>query len=268
MRFPLLAAFALAATLATAETPEITFDLEPVAKSLPGRIDLPPDMDIVLNGEEATLTWTPEASGDERPAPRRYTLDVLASHPGPKGWSTHLAWMVARSRNDFWILWAYVNDAGSSCWINYYHFAENRIRMSLFRGRYIFRPPETFGNAPVEIDIAQDRLPAYAGKPFRHRDFGPAGGKFPVLRYLDGAEWKERKEELTVRPLIDVEVPAQNGWATDAWTEVHGLAWNQDATRLYYVVTYSAVNHGWVVDLRDGRVLKTHFGEKVVMEPK
>jgi hypothetical protein len=225
-------------------------------------------MAIVVNAEEASLTWTPEPTEDGKVVSRKYSLDVMASHPGPKGWSTHLAWMVARSRGDFWILWAYVNDAGESCWINYYHFAENKIRMSLFRGRYVFRPPEKFVNAPAEIDIPEDALPAYGGKSFRHKDFGPRGGKFPLLRYLDGAEWKERAEELVVRPLIDLEVPARNGWATEAWTEVHALAWNADGTRLYYVVTYTAVNHGWAVDLKDGRVLKTHFGEKVVMEPK
>ncbi len=90
----------------------------------------------------------------------------------------------------------------------------------------------------------------------------------PKLRYLEGSAWKERNEKLLVKPLVDLEVEGNNGWSSDPWTEVHCLARSEDGARLYYVVTYTAVNHGWVVDLKDGRVLKTHFGEAVKVEPK
>ena len=93
-------------------------------------------------------------------------------------------------------------------------------------------------------------------------------GAFEKLRVLEGADWKDREGALLVKPLIDLDVRANNGWETEPWTEVHCLARSEDGTRLYYVVTYTAVNHGWVVDLKDGRVLKTHFGEAVKLEPK
>ncbi|MCE9584827.1 MAG: hypothetical protein K8T20_20240 [Planctomycetes bacterium] len=224
---------------------------------------VPPGIALKLDRETSTLTWT-----DASLKVRTYQLDVLACHPGPRPWSDNLAWLVARSKDDFWILWAYVNETGTRCWINYYHFAENRVRMSLFFGKYTFRPPETFTNAPFDIDIGLDKVPKWAGRKFRHKDFGPDGGKFPKLKYRDGAEWKERDDELAVKPLVDLEVPGNNGWASEPWTEVHCLARSVDGTRLYYVVTYTAVDHGWVVDLRDGRVLYTQFGEAVKVEPK
>jgi hypothetical protein len=249
-----------------AADPEVVFDLKspPVVlpEDHPDRGKAPPLASIKLDAENASFTWT-----DEKLRKRAYQLDLIANHSGPRPWSEHLAWLVARAKDDFWILWVYVNEQGTGCWINSYHFAENRIRMSLFRGKYVYRPPETFATSPFEIDVPLDRAPAYKGKKFKHPDFGPEGGRFRKLRYLDGAEWRDREEELAVRPLIDLDVPGNNGWANHPWTEVHGLARSPDGTRLYYVVTYTAVNHGWVVDLKDGRVLKTHFGEPVKLEP-
>ncbi len=268
----LLAAALLAAPVLAAD-PEIAFKLDgPAVKPgvdengkslLPDNEEAPPEVAIRLDKENATLVWT-----DSTLKKRTYQLDVLANHPGPRPWSDNLAWLVARSKNDFWILWAYVNETGPRCWINYYHFAENRIRMDLFRGSYTYRPPATFTNAPFDMDIPFEKVPAWKGRSFRHRDFGPEGGKFKKLRTLEGAEWKDREGELQVKPLIDLDVRANNGWDSQPWTEVHCLARSTDATRLYYVVTYTAVKHGWVVDLREGRVLKTHFGEAVKVEPK
>lgn len=272
---PLLAAataLALAIPLRAAD-PEITFKLDGPAVTpgvgedgkslLPEGEKAPPEIALRLDRENATLVWT-----DASLTRRTFQLDVLANHPGPRPWSDNLAWMVARTRTDFWILWAYVNETGPACWINSYHFAENRVRMNLFRGRYVFRPPATFTNSPFDMDIPLEKAPAYKGKKFTHRDFGPDGGRFRTLTWLEGNEWKVREEELQVKPLIDLDVHPNNGWATQAWTEVHALARGSEGSRLYYVVTYTAVNHGWVVDLREGLVLKTHFGEAVKVEPK
>lgn len=267
MRSLLVPAF-LSLALAVAAEPEISFDLRGpavVPKVVPEDwkpgTERPPAVALRLDKEHASLTWTdPDLKAHE------YTLDVLANHPGPRPWSQHLAWIVARSKDDFWILWAYFNETGTRCWINYYHFAENVARMSLFQGQYLYRPPDTFTNSPSDIQIPAARVPEYKGPGFRHRDFSPAGGKFRKLKWLDGAVWKDRDEELTVKPLIHLNVPGRNGWASEGWTEIHALAWNADATKLYYVVTYTAVDHGWAVDLTDGTVIKTHFGEKVVLE--
>ena len=270
MRTLFTTALALLATIARAEDPSIAVDLT-LLRTIPYRSASPEketpkppsDLALKIDAEGSVLTWT--GPGDRK---NSFELDILADHSGPRLDMTHLSWMVARSKDDFWILWAYFNDAGRFAWINYYHFADNCTWMSLFTGSYTYRPPAKFTNAPFDIDIPLEKCPKYAGKAFKHPDFGPEGGKFAKLRWLDGQEWKDREEELTVRPLVDLDVPGNNGWADDPWTEVHCLARSADGTRLYYVVTYTAVNHGWVVDLRDGRVLKTHFGEKVTLENK
>ncbi|MEK7466132.1 MAG: hypothetical protein AAB074_01850 [Planctomycetota bacterium] len=269
---PFFTLLLLAAPLLAAD-PEVTLSLDsrqvkPALSEdgkplIPEGSKLPSELSIRLDKDNASLVWT-----DASMKKRTYQLDLLENHPGPRPWSDNLAWLVARSKDDFWILWAYVNESGTTCWINYYHFAENRIRMELFRGKYTYRPPTTFTNAPFEVDIPLERAPAWKGRKFKHKDFGPEGGKFEKLQIREGAKWKEREGALLVKPLIDLDVQANNGWDTQPWTEVHCLARSEDGTRLYYVVTYTAVDHGWVVDLKDGRVLKTHFGEAVKVEPK
>lgn len=251
----------------SAAEPEIKFSLDgpKVQRSgerTPGP-DAPSAVSLRIDHDRSTLTWTDDALKQQV-----FRLDVIANHPGPAPCSENLSWLVARSKDDFWILWVYVNEVGHSCYINYYHFAENRVRMDLFLGSYVYRPPSSFPAAPFDIDVPLEKVPAWKGRAFKHKDFGPLGGVFPKLRYLEGSAWKERNEKLLVKPLVDLEVEGNNGWSSQPWTEVHCLARSEDGARLYYVVTYSAVNHGWVVDLKDGRVLKTHFGEAVKVEPK
>lgn len=265
---PLLAILLAAAALpARAADPEIAISLDSAAvepKERPkGEEPLPPAVSLRIDKENATLVWT-----DTGLKKHTYQLDAIENHPGPRPWSENLAWLVARGKDDFWVFWLYVNETGTGCWSNYYHFAENRIRMERLRGTYVWRPPEKFSSSPFDIDIPLDRVPKYAGRPFKHKDFGPEGGKFTKLRYLEGTDDRVREEELQVKPLFDLDVRANNGWEPNPWSEVHALARNAEGTRLYYVVTYTAVDHGWVVDLREGRVLYTKFGEAVKVEPR
>lgn len=335
MRLTLIGLCALA--LSAGAEPEITLDLQGEYELKRG--DGFQKIDLKLDREHASLTWT-RADGRKT----EYALDVLANHPGPAGRSTHLAWLVARSRDDFWILWTYLNASSTrGCWINFYHFSENTAPMRWFNGSYVYRPPAEFTTAPFEIDIPLERAGAYKGPAFRHRDFGPTGGTFSRLRWIergaaidvklpsDGSgeivRWmvkegesvkkgqallearvgdatatvaspadgrairlhttavrvasgasvavleptgvaKDLEEKLSLKPLIHLEVPPANGWDVNGWTEIHLLARSDDGTRLFYVVTYTAVDHGWAVDLKDGRVLKTLFGKPVELEKR
>jgi hypothetical protein len=260
-----IAALILAALPLGAEEPRVALDLTSTYE-VPGGGDAPKTHHTVrlfMDSSSGNLTWTP-ADG----LAREYSLAWVANHPGPVPQSSHLAWFLARSKDDFWILWAYLNDAGKSCWINFYHFAENTIPMTTFTGEYRYRPPAANSGSPGAVDASLDRVPAWKGPRFRLKEVNPEGGTWAKLRVLEKREWKDREGELFLKPLVHLDVPAKNGFDRDPWAEVHFLARSRDGARQFYVVTYTSVDHGWAVDLREGRLLKAHFGSPVEIEKR
>ena len=235
------------------------------------------------NGSSGTLTRRALAGQPEI----RLPLTYLHSEPGPKGYSKYLAWFLARDKDHFSLVWCYFNDAGREfyCWL--YQFPTNQLTTLRFTGDYRFVPqPEPL--APVALPELNTRaLPSYTGPDFKYRDWTRRMGQLasldlqPVRASYAAALTDEGTENraqgtgqsaignsaktlsgLRVYPLHEIQVAKGNGWRAGGWRELHALAMDS-ANDPYYLILYSNVTKGYVVDLKRGQTYAADFGAKV-----
>lgn len=233
------------------------------------------------NGTTGTFTREALASDSER----KQALFYLHTDPGPKGYSKYLAWFLARDANGFSLIWAYLNASGREfyCWL--YRFPDNQLISLRFVGSYIFTPlPEPVTAAPV-ANLDTSFRPRYSGPDFSFGDWNSRRGS---LQKLDLQPTKSETfadssvvtgpvsavapetppapvrtlTNLLVTPLHEIQVANGNGWRTQGWRELHALA--VDANRdPYYLILYSNVSKGYVVDLKRAQTYVTNFGRPV-----
>ena len=220
----------------------------------------------------------------------RLPLTYLHSEPGPKGYSKHLAWFLARDKDHFSIVWCYLNDGGREfyCWL--YQFPTNQLTTLRFVGDYRFAPlPEPVAPAAI-AELNTQVIPSYTGPDFKFRDWTRRSGKLDALQLTPATqsfaasltesnmgeptqstihnpqstiENSRSLSALRVYPLHEIQVAKGNGWRAGGWRELHALAFDS-ANDPYYLIQYSNVTKGYVVDLKRAQTYVTDFGARVV----
>lgn len=216
----------------------------------------------------------------------RTPLIYLHGDPGPKGYAQHLAWFLARNGDSFSILWCYVNDSGHDFFAYLYRYPMNQMTILRLTGDYRFTPPKE--PVPENIDrfLTTQQTPHYMGPDFIFRDWTRRRGSLAKLDLhatlpeiaQNTAQTSSQAgtpaaspasdqtvktlTDLRVYPLHQVRVGTANGWRTTGWRELHTLAYdgNNDP---YYLIQYSNVSSGYVVDLRRAQTYHTDFGASV-----
>ncbi len=130
------------------------------------------------NGTSGTLTRRALGAQPEV----RLPLTYIHSEPGPKGYSKYLAWFLARDKDHFSIVWAYLNDGGREffCWV--YQYPSNQLTSLRFTGDYRFAPlPEPV--APTQFtELSNQVIPSYTGPDFKYRDWTRRSGLLDTLQ--------------------------------------------------------------------------------------
>ena len=72
---------------------------------------------------------------------------------------------------------------------------------------------------------------------------------------------------LTVFPLHEVEVGANNGWKSEGWGELHALAYDEQKAP-FYLILYSNTSKGFVIDLKSPESFTTDFGGRVQFDKR
>ena len=81
----------------------------------------------------------------------RWSLVFLHADAGPKGYSRYLNWFLARSKNDYALLWCYMNQTGKEFWCWLYQYPSNQLTTVRFTGEYEFVPPSE-AIPPITVD--------------------------------------------------------------------------------------------------------------------
>ncbi|CEK19318.1 Protein of unknown function (DUF4038) [Chthonomonas calidirosea] len=230
---------------------------------------------LAWNGTSGTLTQIEPSSGKRTV----YLLTLLRIDSGPVGYAHYLVWFLARSPQSFAILWCYLNDTGNDfyCWL--YRYPGTQLNGVHFRGDYSI-PPQVPIPTPLSMPTLQlPAPPIYTGPSFTYRNWTTQGGTIPRLplwtadhsSFAQPVAQTDQKPErvltdLQVTPLHQVNVTPNNGWRSDGWGELHALAYDS-AKNPYYLILYSNTAHGYVIDLKEGRIYVADFGTPVVFAP-
>ncbi len=216
----------------------------------------------------------------------RTPLIYLHGDPGPKGYAQHLAWFLARNGDSFSILWCYVNDSGHDFFAYLYRYPMNQMTILRLTGDYHFTPPKE--PVPENLDkfLTTQQTPHYMGPDFIFREWTRRRGSIAKLDLhaalpesaqtaiqsssqagtpaasAAGDPTLKTLTEIRAYPLHQVRVGSANGWRTTGWRELHSLAYDSNNDP-YYLIQYSNVSSGYVVDLRRARTYRTDFGASV-----
>src|SRR2546430_423290 len=85
---------------------------------------------IEWNGKSGTFTRKATGNDPEVTMPLVY----LQADPGPNGYAKHLAWFLARDKEQFALLWCYLDDSGHSFWCWLYRYPANELLTVPFTG--------------------------------------------------------------------------------------------------------------------------------------
>ena len=228
---------------------------------------------------------------------QRLPLQYLHTEPGPKGYAKYLTWFLARDADRFSIVWCYLNDSGHEffCWL--YQYPTNQLTTLRFVGDYRFVPsPEPVAPAPIG-KINTSVTPLYNGPDFTYRNWTRRSGMLDSLQLTPartdafaappdaeegnsasggagqaGSRAAATKDaptatlsSLRVAPLHEIHVAKGNGWRPGGWRELHALA-HDGANNPYYLIMYSNVTKGYVIDLKTAQTYVTDFGQRVVFK--
>ena len=236
------------------------------------------------NGATGTLVRSAFGTLPEQRLPLQY----LHTEPGPKGYAKYLTWFLARDNGHFSIVWCYLNDSGSEfqCWL--YQYPTNQLTTLRFVGDYRFVPsPEPV--APAQLSKLDTlATPLYNGPDFTYRNWTRRNGTLDSLplspAHVDTFAEPPNAEDqgnanppaapsatvrtlsnLRVAPLHELHVAKGNGWRAGGWRELHALAYD-GANDPYYLIMYSNVTKGYVIDLKTAQTFVTDFGQRVVFK--
>ena len=236
------------------------------------------------NGTSGTLTRRALGSQAE------LSLPLLYAHtePGPKGYAKYLTWFLARDNDHFTLAWCYLNETGKEFYTWLYQFPSNQLTAQRFTGDYRFMPLRE-PVAPVEqTGLNYTSAPSYSGPDFTFRDWTRRAGTLDQLTLaptrvvsfaapLDGlttpgavaanmtptgTAQTRTLSGLRVSPLHEIHVARGNGWRAGGWRELHALAYDS-ANDPYYLIMYSNVTKGYVVDLKRAQTYVADFGQRV-----
>ena len=188
-------------------------------------------------------------------------LVFLHTDLGPAGYSKYLAWFLAREGESFTLVWCYLNEAGKEFWCWLYRFPSNQMTTVHLHGDYAFSPLSEPTPASLSNTLSLHTLPTYSGADFTFRNWSRRLGTLPSLELhsalatgnKDAASSASTLRNLKVTPLHELAVGPKNGWRTDAWKELHALAYDA-AQSPYYLILYSNSEKGFVVDLKQAQV--------------
>ena len=229
---------------------------------------------------------------------QRLPLQYLHTEPGPKGYAKYLTWFLARDAGHFSIVWCYLNDSGHEffCWL--YQFPTNQLTTLRFVGDYRFVPsPEPTAPAPL-VKLTTSAMPLYNGPDFTYRNWTRRNGTLDSLQLTptrtdtfaappDADEGNSASggagqtgnvpstaapdaptatlSNLRVAPLHEIHVAKGNGWRPGGWRELHALAYDGGGDP-YYLIMYSNVTKGYVVNLKTAQTFVADFGQRVVFK--
>lgn len=223
---------------------------------------------LVWDGDRGTFSRAPLGSAPGL----RWPVVYLHTDPGPKGYARYLAWFLARDKNDFALLWCYLNDSGREFWCWLYQFSSNQLTTVRFKGDYRFTPLPEPRQASVYEDFALTVVPSYTGPDFTFRDWTRREGRLDRLEVRPagsdaaGAAVATTLTGLRVQPLHDLSVPAGNGWREVGWRELHALAYDR-TDNPFYLILYSNSTRGFVLDLKRALTYVADFGAMVRFGP-
>jgi hypothetical protein len=215
-------------------------------------------------------TFVREAFG---PQPEmRWNLVFLHADAGPKGYSKHLNWFLARGKTDYALLWCYMNQTGKEFWCWLYQFPSNQLTTVRFTGSYEFVPPDEPVPQVVSEGMSFTVTPRYVGPDFKFLDWTRAVAtvKSLELKAVSSPDALTPASPPTVKtltnlrglPLHELRVPAANGWRADGWRELHAMVYDA-AQDPYYLIVYSNSTTGYAVDLKRAQTYTADFGAKV-----
>ncbi len=199
---------------------------------------------------------------------KRLPLTFIHTDPGPKGFSKHLAWFLAREKDEFAILWCYLNDTGRDFWCWLYRFPSNQLTTIRFTGEYRFIPPNEPVAAKPFPELAIRLAPNYQGPDFSYKGWTRRAGSLENLVITPTIKVPATAQPITIPklnvvPLHDVRVQAKNGWREGGWGELHTLAYDRDGAP-YYLILYDNSTRGFVLNLKQAQLYTADFEEKVV----
>ncbi len=194
-----------------------------------------------------------------------YGLTYLRTDIGPKGSADYLVWLLARDNSSFKIVWGYMNRGGSSFWAWIYHYPENIVTLSEFKGSYSINSLSTSYSRPDESRISLGTPPGYTGQPFKFQDWSADHGKISRLSTTLPSISKGKEivlTDLSISPLHEISVPAMNGWRDRGWQELHAVA-TDSKNNPYYLILYSNSQKGYIINLDGGWAAPADYGEVV-----
>src|SRR5579871_54224 len=224
---------------------------------------------IDWNGTSGTFTRKAIGNDPETKLPLAY----LQTDPGPNGYAKHLAWFLARDKEQFVLLWCYLDDSGRNFWCCLYFYPTNALLTVPFVGDYQYGPPPAGDRPTFPSPFLTQPPPAYTGGDFIYKDWSRKGGKIDSLTLgnalangqtltPDPGKGTKPLTGLRVSPLHEIQVGQGNGWRPGGWQELHALAYDA-ANDPYYLILYSNTNIGYVVDLKHAQPYSADFGERV-----
>jgi len=211
-----------------------------------------------------------EAFGPQPEA--RWSLVFLHADAGPKGYSRYLNWFLARGKNDYALLWCYMNQTGKEFWCWLYQYPSNQLTTVRFTGDYEFVPPSE-PIPPISVDALNFTVGTrYVGPDFKFLDWTrkEANLKSIDLKAVHSPDTLPKENapvlktltNLSGSPLHELRVPAANGWRADGWRELHAMVYDP-AKDPYYVIAYSNSSVGYVVDLKRAQTYTADFGATI-----
>ena len=224
---------------------------------------------IDWDGKSGAFTRKGAANEPEVKMPLTY----LQADPGPNGYAKHLAWFLARDKDQFALLWCYLDDSGKSFWCWLYRYPANELITVPFIGDYQYGPPPVGERATAAEGFLSAAPPAYSGTDFVYKDWTRKSGKIDSLMLgtalangqtltLDPGKGSKPLTNLRVMPLHEIQVGQGNGWRPGGWRELHALAYDA-ANDPYYLILYSNTNIGYVLDLKRAQPYVADYTDRV-----
>jgi hypothetical protein len=212
---------------------------------------------------------------------RKMPMVFLHSDVGPKGYAKYNAWFLVRDGQSFSLLWCYLNDSGTEFYAWLYHYPVNQWTSLHFTGNYRFSAPSE-PVAPIAVsDLKPATVPHYSGPDFVFGNWTRRAGAMAKLNLLpapstfsapltdrNGATPSPASQpvktltDLRTYPLSMISVPSGNGWLPSGWRELHALAYDS-ANDPYYLILYTHVTRGYVIDLKRAQIYVADYGQKV-----